>query len=41
MGICEKIVVLNFGVKLAEGTADTVSNNPLVIEAYLGKTEAS
>ncbi|HPS14858.1 MAG TPA: ABC transporter ATP-binding protein [Spirochaetales bacterium] len=41
MGICEKIVVLNFGVKLAEGTADSISNNPLVIEAYLGKTEAS
>ena len=41
MGICEKIIVLNFGVKLAEGTADSISNNPLVIEAYLGKTEAS
>lgn len=41
MGICEKIIVLNFGVMLAEGSADVVSNDPRVIEAYLGKTEES
>ncbi|MFA6366093.1 MAG: ABC transporter ATP-binding protein [Candidatus Hydrogenedentales bacterium] len=39
MGVCEHIVVLNFGLKLAEGGADEVANNPKVIEAYLGTTE--
>jgi branched-chain amino acid transport system ATP-binding protein len=36
MGTCERIVVLNFGQKLAEGTPATVSANPDVITAYLG-----
>lgn len=36
MGVCEHIVVLNFGQKIAEGTADEVSRSPQVIEAYLG-----
>ncbi len=36
MGVCEHIVVLNFGEKIAEGTADEVSRSPQVIEAYLG-----
>lgn len=36
MGTCERIVVLNFGQKLAEGTPAAVSSNPDVIAAYLG-----
>jgi branched-chain amino acid transport system ATP-binding protein len=36
MGTCERIVVLNFGQKLAEGTPTQVSTSPEVIQAYLG-----
>lgn len=39
MGVCEHIVVLNFGEKIAEGSADEVSKNAQVIEAYLGTSE--
>jgi branched-chain amino acid transport system ATP-binding protein len=34
--VCERVIVLNAGRKLAEGTAVEVIENPLVIEAYLG-----
>ena len=39
-GICQRVVALDHGLKIAEGSFEDVRNNPALLEAYLGRRGA-
>src|SRR5262249_51145414 len=40
MSVCDRVMVLNSGERLAEGTPEEIQNNSAVVEAYLGRAAA-
>ena len=40
LDFCDRVVVLDYGLKIADGTPDEIANNKKVIEAYLGESPA-
>jgi ABC-type branched-subunit amino acid transport system ATPase component len=40
-GISDRVIALDHGIKIAEGSFDEVATNPRVVEAYLGTKAAS
>ena len=39
MELCKKVIVLSYGIQIAQGTPEEVVGNPQVVEAYIGKFE--